>query len=154
MRKIDFNEMQRAFDNKEVILAGGDGKAPIKNYSYATIKDDGKGTATISFYNQEDEEIYSSWGKRATVSPINEFEIGSYQRDGLSVEFFSKMTISNRNIILQFRVTVDGVERIDNSSIEETRYIQNQIDTMFDGNLDDVGEVNNFIAKTYFNMIA
>jgi hypothetical protein len=148
MRKIDFNEMQRAFRNKEVILAGG----AIKNYSYATIKDDDD-KGTVRFYNQEDEEIYSSWGKISTVSPINQFEIGSYQRDGLSVEFFSKMTISNRNIILQFRVTVDGVERIHNSSIEETRYIQNQIDTMFDGNLDDASEVNNFIAKTYFNMI-
>ena len=151
--RVEYKEAEKAFSNKEIVLAGGDGKAPMKNYAYVTIKDDDKGTATISFYNQEDEKIYSSLGKRATVSPINEFEIGSYQRDGLSVEFFSKMTISNRNIILQFRVTVDGTERIDNSSVEETRYIQNQIDTMFDGDLDDVGAVNNFIAKTYFSMM-
>jgi len=151
MKKIDFNEMQRALNNKEVVLV--DDETPIKNYSYATIKDEDKGTAAISFYNQEDEEIYSSCGKRATISPINEFEIGFYKRGALSVEFFSKMTISNRNIILQFRVTTDAGERIDNSTVEETRYIQNQIDTMFNGNLDDVCEVNNFIARTYFEMI-
>ena len=152
--KIDYKELQRAFENKEIVLVGGDGKAPIKNYAYAVLENGNHDRVEITFFDKNDDHIHSSWGKRAIEKPINKFEIGYFEKNGLSVEFFSKMVISNRNIICRFKIKTQNEERIDNSTEQETIFFQKRINKQDVIKEDDIGAINNLIAKLYYEIIS
>jgi hypothetical protein len=154
--KVLFDELQRRFENKEIVLSAGSGKAPMNKYAYATVVKGDRNSVEVTFFNEADEELYSGWGEEATFNDFNASEVGFYERNGLSVEYVARGVTSSRNIIAKLNVKSDTINRVDCSSEKESSYFQDRLNERYTcEQLDstDHKEINDYIAELYYDII-